>query len=294
MEEVSRPNPQKRNIIIQKLVHAPWWLLVILAGVLAFAISVSDSRTYNDAWEEVQGGVWTTVWVTIVAYGIALVFGLLMALLRLPSKSITYNLLVVQPTSVIVETVRGIPTLVIVFYVTLALVPQIIYLGNDLGTWMQENDVAIFGLADMLVEARPRDVPTVWRAIFALALSYSAFLSEVFRAGIESIPYGQHEAALSLGMSRFQVMRLIVLPQAIRNVLPPLGNDFIAMLKESSLVSIVGVEDITREGQTFAAATFTYFQSYNVVALTYLMLTLTLSVIVKGMEAYLDRGLQRD
>lgn len=293
MEDVSRPNPQKRNILIQRLVHAPWWLLVILVGVVAFAISVSDSRTYNDAWEEVQGGIWTTVWVTVVAYGISLVFGLLMALLRLPSKSIAYNMLVVQPTSVIVETVRGIPTLVIVFYVTLALVPQIIYLGNDLGTWMQENNIAAFGLADTLVEARPRDVPTVWRAIFALALSYSAFLSEIFRAGIESIPYGQHEAALSLGMSRLQVMRLIVLPQAFRNVLPPLGNDFIAMLKESSLVSIVGVEDITREGQTFAAATFTYFQSYNVVALTYLVLTLTLSMIVKGMEAYLDRGRQR-
>jgi polar amino acid transport system permease protein len=76
-------------------------------------------------------------------------------------------------------------------------------------------------------------------------------------------------------------------------VLPPLGNDFIAILKESSLVSIVGVQDITRQGATYASANFTFFQSYNIVALTYLVLTLSLSMLVKGMEAYLDRGKTR-
>ncbi|NLF77412.1 MAG: ABC transporter permease subunit, partial [Chloroflexi bacterium] len=97
----------------------------------------------------------------------------------------------------------------------------------------------------------------------------------------------------SLGMTRWQMMRLIVLPQAFRTILPPLGNDFIALLKESSLVSVLGVTDITRRGQTYASSTFTFFQSYNVVALTYLTLTLALSMAVKGMEWYLDRGKKR-
>src|SRR5690606_39205729 len=97
------------------------------------------------------------------------------------------------------------------------------------------------------------------RAIMALTIGYSAFLSEVFRAGIESIDIGQREAALTLGMTRWQVMRYIVLPQAIRNVMPPLGNDFVAMLKDSSLVSVVGVRDITRLGDAYAAGSFRYF-----------------------------------
>ena len=94
-------------------------------------------------------------------------------------------------------------------------------------------------------------------------------------------------------MTQWQVMRLIVLPQAIRVILPPLGNDFIAMLKESSLVSVLGVQDITRRGQTYASSTFTFFQAYNIVALTYLVLTVTLSMVVKGMETYLGRGQRR-
>ena len=80
------------------------------------------------------------------------------------------------------------------------------------------------------------------------------------------------------------------MPQAVRVVLPPLGNDFIAMLKESSLVSVLGVQDITRRGQTYASSTFTFFQAYNIVALTYLVMTVTLSMAVKGMEMYLDRS----
>ena len=101
---------------------------------------------------------------------------------------------------------------------------------------------------------------------------------------------GQREAAYSLGMTTWQVNRYIVLPQAIRNVLPPLGNDFIAMLKESSLVAIVGVDDITRLARNFNTATFTIFPAYNIITMTYLILTLSLSVMVKGLETYLGQG----
>jgi polar amino acid transport system permease protein len=125
------------------------------------------------------------------------------------------------------------------------------------------------------------------RAIIALALSYGAFESEIFRAGIESIGRGQMEAARSLGMSYPQAMRHIILPQAVRRVLPPLGNDFIAMLKESSLVSALGVQDITQLGRLYAASSFEYLKTYNMVAFIYLTMTILLSMAVKAMEVRL-------
>ena len=123
-----------------------------------------------------------------------------------------------------------------------------------------------------------RDLNFTVRAIFALTIGYSAFISEIFRAGIESIGRGQMEAARSLGMSYGQAMRYVILPQAVRNVLPPLGNDFIAMLKDSSLVSVLGVQDITQIGKVYSASTFRFFETYNVVAYLYLVMTVGLAL----------------
>ncbi len=289
-----RPNPQKRNILIQKLARAPWWLLVLALLIIVFVFNVQHQHPYPVVWRAVQEGIWTTIRVSVIAYVIALVMGLLLALARRSSNFVVYQL-----ATFYVETVRGIPTLVLIYYMALALIPQIINQVNALGDALVASDyelnlgiitIAADSIGRPLAEYRSREFDNAYRAIIGLAISYSAFLSEVFRAGIDSVEVGQHEAAASLGLTRWQTMRLIVLPQAFRVVLPPLGNDFIAMLKESSLVSVLGVPDITRRGQTYAASTFTFFQVYNVVALTYLVLTLSLSLLVKLMEMYLDRG----
>src|SRR5207244_1863970 len=140
-----------------------------------------------------------------------------------------------------------------------------------------------------LSRVRVRDVDNVTRVIIALAIAYSAFIAEIFRAGIESIEIGQMEAARALGMTYWQAMRHIILRQAIRRVLPPLGNDFIAMLKDSSLVSALGVSDITLLGKLYAASTYLTFQTYNVVAFLYLVMTLLLSLVVKGIESRMAR-----
>ena len=294
---LSRPNPQKRNILIRRMSRAPWWLLLLALLVIVFVLSVQDRHPYPIVWAAVRQGIWTTIWVSAVAYAIAVVLGLFVALLRRSNNIIIYQL-----STFYVEAVRGIPTLVLVYYMALAAIPQLISLGNDFGEWLTWvrltitlSDSAVYtitfeGIGHSLAEFQTREFPNAYRAIIGLAISYSAFLSEVFRAGIDSIGRGQREAANSLGMTRWQTMRLIVLPQAIRVVIPPLANDFIAMLKESSLVSILGVEDITRQGQTYAASTFTFFQVYNVVALTYLVLTLSLSMAVKLLETYMYRG----
>lgn len=293
----ARPNPQKKNILIRQLARAPWWLLLMALMVILFALSVNDRHPYPIIWRAVRQGIWTTIWVSLVAYSIAVVLGLMVALLRRSNNVIIYQL-----STFYVEGVRGIPTLVLVYYMALAAIPQLISLGNDLGDWLSWlkititfSDSAVYhltfqGIGTRLAQFDTREFPNAYRAIIGLAISYSAFLSEIFRAGIDSVGKGQREAAQSLGMTRWQIMRLVVLPQAIRVVIPPLANDFIAMLKESSLVSILGVEDITRQGQTYAASTFTFFQAYNVVALTYLVLTLSLSMAVKLLEMHLHRG----
>ncbi|MGQ9851314.1 MAG: amino acid ABC transporter permease [Aggregatilineaceae bacterium] len=293
----ARPNPQKKNILIRRLARAPWWLLLMALMVILFALSVNDRHPYPIIWRAVRQGIWTTIWVSLVAYSIAVGLGLLVALLRRSNNVVIYQL-----STFYVEGVRGIPTLVLVYYMALAAIPQLITLGNDLGQWLSWLKITITltdstafhltfqGIGTRLAGFDTREFPNAYRAIIGLAISYSAFLSEVFRAGIDSVSKGQREAAQSLGMTRWQIMRLVVLPQAIRVVIPPLANDFIAMLKESSLVSILGVEDITRQGQTYAASTFTFFQAYNVVALTYLVLTLSLSMAVKLLETYLHRG----
>jgi polar amino acid transport system permease protein len=294
---VSRPNPQKKNILIQRLARAPWWLLLLALLIIVFVTSVSGRYPYPIVWNAVQQGIVVTIRVSVIAYTLAMILALIVALLRRSSNPIIY-----QIVTLYVEAVRGIPTLVLVYYMALAAIPKLIQLGNDLGEWLTWVKITLVitdstvyhitfhGIGSTLRDFGVRDFSNEYRAIIGLAISYSAFLSEVFRAGIESVGVGQHEAASSLGMTRWQVMRLIVLPQAFRVVIPPLANDFIAMLKESSLVSILGVEDITRQGQTYAASTFTFFQVYNVVALTYLVLTISLSMLVKLLEMYLHRG----
>lgn len=293
----SRVNPQKKNILIRRLARSPWWLLGMIVLIIAFVLSIRTTHPYPVIWGAVRQGIWTTIWVSVVAYGLALVLGLLIALLRRSPNPVIYQL-----STFYVEAVRGIPTLVLVYWMALAFIPEVIRLGNELGATLQHLTISFVitddrvyrltfhSLGQSMAEFETREFGNTYRAIIALAISYSAFLSEVFRAGIDSVSIGQREAARSLGMTRWQVMRLIVLPQAIRVILPPLGNDFIAMLKESSLVSVLGVQDITRRGQTYASSTFTFFQAYNIVALTYLVLTVTLSMAVKIMEIYLDRS----
>ncbi|MEJ2150436.1 MAG: amino acid ABC transporter permease [Chloroflexota bacterium] len=140
-----------------------------------------------------------------------------------------------------------------------------------------------------MTSVQNKDVPITLRAIIALAVTYGAFLAEIFRAGIQSVGHGQTEAARSLGMSRGQAMRYVILPQAVRNVLPALGNDFVAMVKDSSLVSVLAVRDITQLARLYAGRTFRFRESYITLAVMYLTLTIMLSFLVRQLERRLRR-----
>jgi ABC-type Fe3+ transport system permease subunit len=125
--------------------------------------------------------------------------------------------------------------------------------------------------------------------VLGLTICYGAYIGETFRAGIQSIPKGQMEAARALGLSRTQAMRHVIIPQAVRTVLPPVGNEFIAMLKDSSLVSVLAISDMLRRAREYASRTFAYFESYTLVALVYLMMTLIFSRVV----FYIEQGMSR-
>jgi polar amino acid transport system permease protein len=181
--------------------------------------------------------------------------------------------------------IRGVPILVLLFYIAFVGAPAFVALAN----FVVRPLIAAGYLEPMLV----RDVSLMWRAIIALTIGYSAFIAEVFRAGIQSVDKGQVEAAKALGLSRYQRFRLVVFPQAIRMILPPLGNDFVAMVKDSSLVSVLGVADITQMAKIYASGSFRFFETYSIVAYVYLILTIGLSLALRGLERRLRRGVER-
>ncbi|MFQ5624598.1 MAG: amino acid ABC transporter permease [Paracoccaceae bacterium] len=160
-----------------------------------------------------------------------------------------------------VDTIRGIPMLVIILYIGLPLSGAI-------------KDATGGGI----------DLTNMTRGVIAISVGYSAYLAEIFRAGIDSIPRGQIEAAQSLGLTRWKVARLIILPQALRVVIPPLGNEFIAMIKDTSLLSILSVRDVTQRMREFQAASFLPFAPFNTAAILYVVITLACASFLKWIE----------
>jgi polar amino acid transport system permease protein len=139
-------------------------------------------------------------------------------------------------------------------------------------------------LSGLGMDISVRDVDDEWRAVIALTLTYGAFLSETFRAGIQSIERGQMEACRSLGLTPFQAFRFVILPQALRRILPPLGNDLVAMIKDSSLVAILGVRDVTQLAKLSSSQSFMYLETYLIAAAIYLTMTLIGTLIVRTLE----------
>jgi polar amino acid transport system permease protein len=264
-----------------RLEKMPWWalILVLLGALIVYFIYTSP--TYQDAFRFLISGVRLTILVSLVSFVLSLVVGLILGLGRVSKNVVFYTI-----SSVYVEVVRGIPILVLLIYFAYVVTPIALQLLNGLGTVILQNLAygPLVRLAEYLANLTIQDVDMLVRAIIGLAFAYAAFEAEVFRAGIQSIERGQMEAARSLGMSYFQGMRYIILPQAIRRVLPPLGNDFIAMLKDSSLISVLAVRELTHLGKLNRARTFRTFETWNTVAFLYLILTLSLSVLVKVME----------
>ncbi|ATN36480.1 amino acid ABC transporter [Rhizobium sp. ACO-34A] len=254
----------------------PWWLVALVAIGLAIAAVIAVNDLYAQVFTTISRGIGVTVFVTVVGFVLATLLGLLVALAGMSDSQI-----VRQIARFYVEVVRGIPILVLLFYIAFVGAPGFVSLYNFLigplveGGWLSALQV--------------RDVSLMWRAIFALMIGYSAFIAEIFRAGFQSIDRGQVEAAMSLGLNRYQRFRLIVFPQAIRVIFPPLSNDFVAMVKDSSLVSVLGVADISQAGKIYASGSFRFFETYSIVAYIYLILTIGLSMLLRRVEKRMRR-----
>ncbi|MXN53107.1 ABC transporter permease subunit [Shinella sp. AETb1-6] len=255
----------------------PWWLVALALIALALAGVIVANDLYRQVFSIVLKGLWVTIFVTLVAFLLATLLGLAIALMALSESKVLR-----QVARFYTEVIRGVPVLVLLFYIAFVGAPALVAVIN----------VAISPLvsAGVMEPMLVRDLSLMWRAIIALMIGYSAFIAEVFRAGIQSVDKGQVEAAKALGLSRVQRFRLVVFPQAIRVILPPLGNDFVAMVKDSSLVSVLGVADITQMGKVYASGSFRFFETYSIVAYVYLILTIGLSLALRALERRLRRG----
>ena len=201
-------------------------------------------------------GAGVTIEVTAIAVGLGFIFGLITSVCRLSGVKILQVIAVCY-----VNIIRGTPMLVQIFLIYFAL-PMVI--GERINPFVA--------------------------AVAACSINSGAYVSEIFRAGIQSVDKGQMEAGRSLGLSWMQTMRYVILPQAFKHVIPPLGNEFISMTKETSLVSVIGFEELTRRGQLIIAKTYGSFEIWLTVAAIYLVMTLTIARLV----SYLERRFATD
>jgi len=246
------------------------WLLVVGVVVITAWMIQTRPDPYRRAFVFLEDGIRVTISITVVSFLFILIVGLLGGLGR-----ISKNPLISGIAAVYVEVVRGIPLLVQLLFIYYASPIVLRDLGRHLAGILP-------GLAARLIAIKLNPFAA---AVLGLTACYGAYMSEIFRAGIESIAKGQMEAARSLGMGYLQAMRHVILPQAIRLVLPPVGNEFVSLLKDSSLVSVVAVADMTRRGREFMASTFLALETWLLVALLYLVMTLFFARLV----AYIER-----
>jgi len=241
----------------------PWWGLVALVVALTIILVTVSADPFRNILLFVSDGILVTVFITVTSFAVILIVGMIGGLGRLSRNWFIHGV-----ATLYVEIVRGIPLLVqlLAWYFAFPAVIQ------GIGQWLN-----IPAMANYRSNA-------IFTAIVGLTVCYGAYMSEIYRAGIQSIPKGQMEAARSLGMTHLQSMRHVILPQAIRVILPPLGNEFIALLKDSCLVSVVAVADLTRRGREFMAVHFNPIEVWLMVALLYLVLTLFLSRGVAWIE----------
>lgn len=242
----------------------PWWLAGLILIIALMILAILFNEDYQEAFTRIfpiplalAEGILMTFYLTLGSFVVATFLGLFIGLAR-----VSRNTAISNAAALYIEFVRGIPMLVFIFTIALVLVPD---------------------FAD-LINTPSRAIPQAVRGGLALSLFYAAFIAEVFRAGIQSVPTTQSEAGRSMGMSEGQITRKVVLPQAVRNMLPALGNDLIALMKDTSLVSVLAVRELTQMARLYAGSTFRFRESFFILMVIYVVLTLGLSLLLRWYE----------
>ena len=255
VEDIARA--RARSTLRFRLIFVATWIVII--GALAYALSGSFDVDFVKEWLPfILGGIGITIVVSVASIILATFFALIGALGRLSVRAPIY-----AAATLYVSLVRGTPLLVQIIFVYLAL-PEIV--------------------------PAVAKVPAIYLGVFALAFNYGAYMTEIFRAGIQAVSRGQTEAAQALGMPDSLIMRRIVLPQATRIVIPAIGNEFIALIKDSALVSVIAVQELLWRAQRAGRQDFNTFEALTVAALVYWGLTIAFSIFQDRLEKRMARS----
>lgn len=240
-----------------------------------FFTTFFDFGFMADHFDAVLAGFWVTIQLSLVGGFFALAWGLILAVLRqLPGKVFAP---VRWVTIGYIDALRGIPLLLV-----------ILLLSSGLAIMASEGTIPReIGIPQWFGKSDP-----FWYGVFALTITYGAYMAEVYRAGIEAVPRGQMEAARSLGMSHGQAMRYIIVPQAIRKVIPPLLNDFIALMKDTALISVIGLVETVQAGSDLYSQ-FYNPSGYTLGAFMFLVVTIPLARLVDWQIKKQDEKFQR-
>jgi polar amino acid transport system permease protein len=245
---------KRRQRRTYRFLFAATWVVVV--GVLVASLTARFNWPFlGEWWQYILGGVEATILLTVISITLACVLALVGALGRLSPNPVFNGL-----ASLYVSVIRGTPLIV-----------QIIFWAYALAEW---------GLV----------LPLFWCGVLALGVNYGAYMTEVFRAGIQAVPPGQREAAQALGMPSHLVMRRIVLPQAIRIVIPAIGNDFIAMIKDTALVFAIGVQELLMRANNAGRQTINVMEALLFAALIYWVLTMVFSFAQRRLELRFARS----
>jgi polar amino acid transport system permease protein len=256
------------ELVAEKIVEVPEADIIEVKQRVPGDCALNNPRGCNE-------GLWLTIIVTFSSYALALAIGLVFGIFRVTGSVVLQNI-----ATAYVEFVRGVPLVVLLVIFAFVIGPELRDAGGVVGDVAQ----AVFSVLDGFERRVFGTESFLGEAVLGLAVGYGAFVAEVFRAGIQSIPKGQMEASRSLGMSYVESMRHVILPQAVRVVLPPLGNNFIAMLKDTSLIAFLALPDLFQRGRADASSSFQVINVYIGVALYYIIMTLLLSLLVRYVE----------
>jgi polar amino acid transport system permease protein len=286
--------------IRSKRLHWLDWVLIALIGVVCLVVWARIDGSFNYAWRwdiipnyilrrDTDANEWvpnlllegffTTIRLSIYASAIALVLGTVLGVARC-SRNLTTRML----ARTYLELLRNIPPIVIIFIFYFFLSEQIIE-ALDLERWargiarQEDNAIWTFLFGDM------RRFPELLSGCIVLALFESAFIGEIIRTGIQSVPIGQLEAAQSIGLGKFSQMRYIVLPQAFGKVLPPLANQFIVLIKDSAFISLISVQELTFRTTELVATTRAVFEAWLTTAAMYFVICFGLSLLFRKLES---------
>ena len=238
-----------------------WWVYVIALFLLFMAGRIFSDPESQKAFVYIFPGIKITFLATLISFSIAIFIGMFACIARISNNKFFSTI-----ARAYIEFIRGVPVLILIYFIALVLIVPI---------------AEFFGF-------HPRQLSMLVRGVAALSIFYGAYIAEVFRAGIESVGIGQKEGGISLGLTNRQTMRFITMPQAFRNMLPALGNDFISMMKDSSLLSLLAIGEITYQVKVYSGSTFRFNEAYSASVVIYLCITLLLSGLQRRLEARLE------